>query len=139
MQEHTRRYALKTEGSSDRSFGLVFGAIFAVIAAYPLLDGGSVRTWSLATACLFVAAALFLPQVLAPANRLWMRFGLLLHRVVSPAALGLVFCLAVLPVGLLMRLLRKDPLRLKADPAAESYWIRRDPPGPTADSFNNQF
>jgi hypothetical protein len=38
-----------------------------------------------------------------------------------------------------MRLFGKDPLRLRFDPAAGSYWIKRDPPGPTADSLNNQF
>ena len=68
-----------------------------------------------------------------------MKFGELLHRIVSPIALGIVFYLAVLPTGLLLRLFGKDPLRLKIDRGAASYWIKREPPGPTAESLNNQF
>lgn len=87
----------------------------------------------------FLLLAMLIPQVLAPANRLWTKFGLLLHNIVSPIALGILFFLVVTPTGLLMRLFGKDPLRLRFDPAASSYWIKRDPPGPAADSLKNQF
>jgi len=88
---------------------------------------------------LFLLLAVLVPRVLAPANRLWTKFGLLLHHIVSPLALGVLFFLVVTPTGLLMRLFGKDPLRLRFDPAADSYWIKRDPPGPAADSLKNQF
>ena len=65
--------------------------------------------------------------------------GLVLHKIVSPIALGILFFLVVTPTGLLMRLLGKDPLRLRFDRSADSYWIARTPPGPDADSLKNQF
>lgn len=139
MHEHTQKHVMQTKGSSDRSFGLVFSAVFSAIAFYPLLEGGTLRLWSLVVAVIFLVFAFTLPWVLAPANRLWMKFGELLHRIVSPVALGIVFYVAVLPTGLILRLRGKDPLRLRKDPAAASYWIKREPPGPAAESLNNQF
>jgi hypothetical protein len=139
MHEHTPRHASPVPSSSDRSFGLVFAAVFLIVALYPLLHAAGIRLWAIAVSGVFLLLALLLPQVLAPANRLWTKFGLLLHTIVSPIALGILFFLVVTPTGLLMRLFGKDPLRLRFDPAADSYWIRRDPPGPAADSLKNQF
>jgi hypothetical protein len=42
-------------------------------------------------------------------------------------------------MGILMRVMGKDPLRLKKDDKAESYWIPREPPGPPPGSMTNQF
>ena len=139
MHEHSQKHITKVKGSSDRVFGLVFSTVFAVIAVYPLLRSESIRSWSLIVAGIFLLLAMAAPSVLAPANQLWMKFGELLHRIVSPVALGIVFCFAILPTGLLLRLFGKDPLRLRLDPNAASYWIRRAPPGPTAESLNDQF
>jgi predicted membrane metal-binding protein len=129
----------EVKGSSERSFGLVFAAVFAVVALWPLLKGGEARGWAGLLALLFLAAALLRPRLLAPLNRLWFRFGLLLHKVVNPLVMGLLFFLTVTPIALLMRGLGKDPLRLRFDPAAESYWIPRQPPGPAPDSMRHQF
>jgi hypothetical protein len=139
MHEHTPRHTSQIQSSSDRSFGFVFAAVFLIIALYPLLHAAGIRIWAVAVSGVFLLLAALVPQVLAPANRLWTKFGMLLHHIVSPIALGILFFLVVTPTGLLMRLFGKDPLRLRFDPAADSYWIKRDPPGPAADSLNNQF
>jgi hypothetical protein len=139
MQEHEQKYFVHTKAVSERSFGLFFSAVFAIIALLPLLGGDSIRAWPLIIASIFVMLAIVTPSVLAPVNKLWMKFGLLLHRIVSPLALGVVFYLTVLPTGLILRIIGKDPLRLRFDSKVESYWIIRDPPGPTAESLNNQF
>jgi hypothetical protein len=139
MHEHTQRHIAEIKGSSNRAFGLVFSGVFVLIALYPSFGGGAIRIWSLIVASIFLLLALAIPSLLAPSNRLWMKFGELLHRIVSPVALGIVFYVTVLPTGLILRLLGKDSLRLHFDPKAESYWIKRDPPGPAAESFNNQF
>jgi hypothetical protein len=127
------------EGSSDRSFGFVFAAVFAIIGAWPLLSSGSPRWWSIGIGAAFAVVAVVVPSILGGANRLWMKFGLLLAKIVSPIALGVLFYLVFTPIGLLMRLAGKDPLRLKADPNAKSYWIEREPPGPPPQSMTNQF
>ena len=136
-ESYERREEIK--GSSERSFGIVFAVVFAVIGLLPLLFGGQARLWSLAVGAVFLLCAFVLPRLLAPLNRLWLRFGLLLHRIVSPIVLGIMFFGVVTPTGLLMRLLGKDPLRLKFERGAASYWIDRVPPGPAPEGMKDQF
>lgn len=124
---------------SDRSFGLVFAVVFALVGLAPLRHGAEPRLWALALAVTFLVAALAAPGMLRPLNRLWFRFGLLLHHVVTPVVMGLLFFVVVTPVGLLMRATGKDPLRLRRDSAAASYWIERQPPGPAPASMRQQF
>ncbi len=127
-------------GSSDRGFGIVMAAFFALVGVWPALFGNSVRWWSLAVAAAFAVAAAVRPAVLAPLNRAWTRFGLVLHRVMNPVVMGIVFYGAVTPTALVMRgLLRRDLLRLKIDRAAPTYWIDRQPPGPPPETMKNQF
>jgi O-antigen/teichoic acid export membrane protein len=129
----------KIDGSSNRSFGLVFAAFFGLVGLLPLILGRAPRIWAFLPGALFLLAALFFPSVLGPLNRAWMRLGLLLHRVVSPIVLGIMFYLVITPMGLLMRAMGKDFLRLRPDPAAASYWIDRRPPGPAPEAFKDQF
>jgi hypothetical protein len=79
------------------------------------------------------------PAALRPLNRLWLRFGLLLYRVVNPVVMALVFYSTMVPIGLAMRLCGKDPLRLRREPDAASYWLEREPPGPLPATMKNQF
>ena len=139
MNEHQPRHLAAVKSASDRSFGFVFTAFFAIIGLLPLLHGHSLRIWALAVSAVFLLLALLLPACLTPLNRLWTKFGMLLHHIVSPLALGILFFLVVTPIGLVMRLFGKDPLRLRLDRSAGSYWIERTPPGPAADSLKNQF
>ncbi|MDH4234372.1 MAG: SxtJ family membrane protein [Gallionella sp.] len=127
------------EGSSDRAFGWVFAGVFLVIAAWPLFHGEALRWWSVGVAAAFALVALVKPALLAVLNKLWMKLGILLGKVVSPIALGILFYGVFTPIGALIRLTGKDPLRLKFDPDTKSYWIPRDPPGPPPGSMNNQF
>lgn len=139
MEASHRTLPAPKQGSSDRVFGLVMAVFFAALACWPLLHGQAPRTWALALAAGFALAALLQPHCLAPLNRLWTRFGLLLHRITNPIILGLAFFLTIVPIGLIMRLTGHDPLRLKRDAAADSYWIERRPPGPAPSSFPRQF
>lgn len=124
---------------SERAFGFVFAGIFALIGFWPLLSEGSVRVWALLGAAGFLAASLFAPRLLAPLNRLWFRFGQLLHRIVSPLVMLAIFFFAITPTAFIMRLRGKDLLRLRFDRAAKSYWIERVPPGPAPETMRRQF
>lgn len=117
----------------------MFCAVFLIIAVYPLFFGQALRMWALATGAAFAAVAFLAPVLLAPLNRVWTLLGILLHRVTSPVALGVMFFLIITPLALVMRWLGKDLLRLGLDRAAPSYWIERSPPGPRPDTFTDQF
>ena len=129
----------QVERPPDRQFGLVFTVVFAIVAAWPAIWGRPVRWWSAVLAAAFLTVTLVAPRLLTPLNRVWLWIGLLLHKCVSPIVLGLVFFSTVTPIGLLLRALGKDPLRLRFDPEAPTYWIERRPPGPAGHSMPNQF
>jgi hypothetical protein len=127
--------------SSERSFGIVMGTFFVLVSVSPLLHHppAAVRWWALGISVVFLALAFLWTAPLAPLNRLWSKLGLLLFSVVSPVALGLLFYLTVTPVGFVLRRFGRDPLRLRRDAAAKSYWILRDLQGAASQSMKNQF
>jgi hypothetical protein len=125
--------------SSNRTFGLVFAAFFALVALLPLLRGHAMRRWALPFSALFLLAGLAAPKILAPLNRAWTALGTLLHAVVNPLVLGVLFYLVFAPFGWVLRRMGKDFLRLRPAPGAASYWIPRQPPGPPPESMSRQF
>jgi hypothetical protein len=127
------------EGSSNRAFGVVFAALFLVIAAWPLIHGAPPRWWAGAVAAAFGLLAWLKPDLLAALNRQWIRLGLFLGRIAGPVALAVLFYLVFTPLGLLMRMTGKDPLRTRREAGAATYWIGRQPPGPPPGSMTNQF
>jgi len=124
---------------SDRSFGLVMAGAFSVVTALNAWHAGRIWPWTAGVAAAFLVAALMRPALLNPLNRLWLKFGLLLHRIVNPVIMALVFYGTVLPTGLVLRAMGKDLLRLRREPEADSYWIVRTPPGPAPETMKDQF
>lgn len=127
------------EKSSDRAFGLVFTVVCAVIGLWPLRAAHPVRVWALAASAGLLVVSLLTPALLSPFNALWTRIGSLLNKLVSPVVTGLLFYLVFAPAGFLLRLARKDPLRLHFDRSARTYWIPREPPGPAPETMVNPF
>jgi hypothetical protein len=123
---------------TERNFGLVFATFFAILSALRAYAG---RDWEgLAVAAVaMVILALAMPIALAPFNRIWYRFGMLLSKFAQPVVLGLMFFVTVTPIALIMRTTGKDPLRLRLKKDTDSYWVSRDPPGPPGSSLNRQF
>jgi hypothetical protein len=142
MQQSTHEVFSRDEkivAGSDRSFGLVMAAAFATMAIFNAWHAGRIWPWTGGLASLFLAMAWLRPSMLHPLNLLWLRLGLLLHRIVNPVVMALMFYGTVLPTGIVMRLMGKDLLRLKRRPDAETYWIARSPPGPAAETMRDQF
>jgi hypothetical protein len=111
---------------SNRAFGLVMAAACFVIASFGFWAATSRWPYWLAGAIAFALLAWMRPAVLSPLNRLWFRLGLLMHRVVNPLIMALLFFVVITPMGLLMRACGKRPLELKFQRGAPSYWIARD-------------
>jgi hypothetical protein len=138
LHEDLRREE-EAHGSSDRSFGLVFAGFCALIAALGWWKGRSLAPYWTGAAVAFATVALARPSLLAPLNCAWTRLGLLLFHVVNPVVMFLLYALAIVPGGVVMRLLGKDPLRLRFESEAPSYWIPREPPGPAPETMIDQF
>jgi len=112
---------------------------FGVAGLLPLRSGGRVRLPALAIAAVFLVITLLRPSLLHPLNRAWTMLGLLLGRIVNPVVTAVLFFVVFVPAGLISRLAGKDPLRLKSDAEANSYWIVRNPPGPRPETMSKQF
>lgn len=141
MTQSTHESFVREEAAapgSDRTFGLVMAAALAIVGIVNIWHHGRLWPWLLPLAVLFLSASLLRPSWLHPLNRLWMMLGLVLHRIVNPIVMGLLFYGTVLPTGLVMRMRGRDLLRLKRDQAADTYWIAR-PPGPAPETMRDQF
>ena len=114
----------KNKISSNRTFGIFFFIIFFIIGIYPTLDGGNFRYWSLIICFLFLILGLKNSKILFPLNKFWLKLGLFLGRIFSPIVMGMIFFLLITPIGLIMRVFKKDLLNLRYN-KSKSYWIKK--------------
>ena len=112
--------------SSNRSFGLLFFIVFLAISLWPLKSQEDVRLWAFILALIFFVLGILNSKFLTPLNKLWMKFGIFLGSIISPVVMGVVFFMVVTPVGLIMRFLGKDLLRIKKSKFVSTYWISRE-------------
>lgn len=129
----------EVKAGSNRVFGIVFAVVFLVIGSFPIISGAELRVWALCVGAIFFMAALAFPAALRPLNIMWFRLGMLLHTIVNPLLMGFLFFMAVVPIGLIMRLMGRDLLNLQFDPSVSSYWIERDSGGPLPETMRRQF
>ena len=120
---------------SNRSFGIVFFIVFLLISIWPLINEQNIRVWSLVVAIIFLTLGLLNSNILTPLNFVWIKFGEKLGAIIAPLILGLIYFIVVTPIGLLMRLIGKDLLKINFS-SSDTYWVkRRKKAGP----MNRQF
>ena len=121
--------------NSNKSFGVLFFIVFLLIALWPLVNGDSLRVWSLLIAVIFLVLGLLNSKILNPFKRIWIKFGEILGKVIAPIVLSIVYFIVITPIGLLLRIFGKDLLGIKFL-KKKSYWIKRDK---DLGSMKNQF
>ena len=120
---------------SNRSFGIVFFVVFLLIALYPLTFSEGIIVWSVIISFIFLVLGLLNSKILTPLNKLWFKFGIFLSKIISPLIMGIIFFFVVTPIGLIMRIFRKDVLNLKYN-KNQSYWTEKNG---TKSKMKNQF
>ena len=120
---------------SNRNFGLVFFTVFLLIALWPILNNNDLRIWSLIVSLVFLVFGSLNSKLLTPLNKLWFKFGILLGNIIAPIIMGIIFFLVVTPTGLIMKILKKDLLKLKNN-NSDTYWLEKDN---SNNSLRNQF
>jgi Saxitoxin biosynthesis operon protein SxtJ len=130
----------KTSSATDRSFGIMFGCIFIIIAALLRLRDEPQKLQFLLLSFSFITflVSFTQPRLLSTPNKLWMKFSLLLARFISPIILGVLFYVLISPLALALRLFGRDELRLKTKSLATN-WQSRKIDGYSLDSFKNQY
>tara|TARA_B100000886_G_C20419512_1_gene490827 strand:+ start:209 stop:592 length:384 start_codon:yes stop_codon:yes gene_type:complete len=114
----------KIQLPSNKNFGIVFFFVFLIISLYPLTRGKEIILGSLIISFLFLILGLLNSKLLTPLNNLWFKFGIYLGKFINPVILGIIFFLLVTPIGLIMKILRKDLLKLKYN-NNKTYWIEK--------------
>ena len=125
----------KTKLPSNRNFGVVFFLVFLIIALWPFLEGENLRLWAFIISLLFLILGLLNAKILTPLNKMWIKFGEILGNIISPLVMGIIFFGIVTPIGLFLKLIGKDVLKLKQD-KKNTYWIAKDN---SNNNMKNQF
>ena len=121
--------------SSNKSFGIVFAVVFFLIGLWPIIKSNDIRIWSLILSVIFLILGLMNSSILTPLNKIWFRFGIFLGNFIAPVVMGIIFFFVVTPIGLIMRLLGRDLIKLKKN-NENSYWIEKKD---TESSMKKQF
>ena len=125
----------KKKISSNRSFGILFFFVFFLISIYPLTYNKNIYIWLLILSIIFLVLGVLNSKLLSPLNRIWINFGNMLGKFISPIIMGIIFFVVVTPTGIIMKLLKKDLLNLKYN-NEKTYWIEKT--GPRS-KMKNQF
>ena len=116
--------SIKIKSKDNITFGILFFIFFLIIGLYPLKSDEVIRVWSVVLSLVLLIITIIKPNLFTFLNKLWIQFGILLGKIISPIVMGLVFFFVVTPIGMLVRILRKDVMGLKR--GASSYWINRE-------------
>ena len=131
----TADVSVKTLRQFVLSTGIMVSLIFGLF--FPWLADSEINMNVFAFAALWAGWGLLLPKTLRPVYNVWMRFGSLMHKIMTPLILSILYFVLITPLGLMMRLFAKDPLNRKLDASVESY--REDSPAIKADDLEKPF
>ena len=115
---------IKIKKNNNITFGILFFIFFLIIGLYPLKSDETIRVWFVVLSLVFLIITIIRPNLFTFLNKLWIKFGILLGKIISPIVMGLVFFFVVTPIGILIRILKKDVMGLKR--GKSSYWINRE-------------
>ena len=111
--------------SSNRSFGLLFFIVFLIIGLWPLKNDLELNYIFIGISIIFLILGLMNSKILTPLNKIWVKFGEFLGRIIAPLVMALVYFFILTPISLIMRIFGKDLLNLKSSEES-SYWIKRE-------------
>jgi hypothetical protein len=115
--------SINIKRKNNITFGIMFFVFFLIIGLYPLISNEPIRIWSIIVSLVFLTVTIIKPNLFTFLNKLWIKFGILLGKIISPIVMGLVFFFVVTPIGIFVKVLKKDVMGLNR--GASSYWITR--------------
>ena len=113
------------KNENNKSFGILFFVVFSLIAVWPIMNEGQVRFWAIVISLTFLLLGIFNSKILSPLRLIWIKFGDILGMIIAPIVMGFIYFLIITPIGLFMRLIGKDLLKIKLRDT-RSYWIKRE-------------
>jgi len=116
--------SINIKRKNNITFGILFFIFFLIVGLYPLISNEPIRIWSIIVSLVFLTVTIIKPNLFTFLNKLWIKFGILLGKIISPIVMGLVFFFVVTPIGIFVKILKKDVMSLKI--GESSYWITRE-------------
>ena len=116
---------MNNKKNSNRTFGILFFLVFLVIGIWPILNNEGLRWWSIIISLIFLFLGIINSKILTPFNKIWIKIGELLGKVIAPIVMAIIYFFIITPMSILLKLLRKDLLKIKFSPVT-TYWIKRD-------------
>ena len=116
--------SINIKRKNNITFGILFFIFFLIVGLYPLISNEPIRIWSIIVSLVFLTVTIIKPNLFTFLNKLWIKFGILLGKIISPIVMGLVFFFVVTPIGIFVKILKKDVMGLKREQS--SYWITRE-------------
>ncbi len=116
--------SINIKRKNNITFGILFFIFFLIVGLYPLISNEPISIWSVAVSLVFLIITIIKPNLFTFLNKLWIKFGILLGKIISPIVMGLVFFFVVTPIGIFVKIIKKDVMGLKR--GQSSYWITRE-------------
>ena len=116
---------MRFKNKKNKQFGYLFFLIFLIIGLWPLLNSEKINLFFIFISSIFLILTLINSRILTPLSNLWIKLGELLGKFIAPIVMGFVFFLILTPISLLLRIFKKDLLKINSKSNA-SYWIKRD-------------
>lgn len=111
--------------SSNRSFGLLFFIVFFIIGLWPLKNDLELNYIFIGISIIFLILGLMNSKILTPLNKIWVKFGEFLGRIIAPIVMAIIYFFILTPISLILRIFGKDLLNLKFS-KEKSYWTKRE-------------
>ena len=111
--------------SSNRSFGLLFFIVFLIIGLWPLKNDLELNYIFIGISIIFLILGLMNSKILTPFNKIWVKFGELLGRIIAPIVMAIIYFFILTPISLILKIFGKDLLNLKFS-KEKSYWTKRE-------------
>ncbi|MBD1138504.1 hypothetical protein IDH18_02770 [Pelagibacterales bacterium SAG-MED41] len=109
----------------NRSFGLLFSIVFFILALWPLINKGELNIFLISIALIFLTLGILNSKLLSPLNKIWIKFGEILGKIIAPIVMAIVYFLVLTPISLFVRLFGKDLIGKNFNASKKTYWIKR--------------
>tara|TARA_A100000164_G_C21482535_1_gene574072 strand:- start:168 stop:551 length:384 start_codon:yes stop_codon:yes gene_type:complete len=123
--------------NNTKSFGYLFCVIFVLFGFYPLINNETVNYFIITVGIIFGILGFRNSKILLPLKKLWIKFGELIGKFISPIILFLIYFVIIYPTKIVLIIFKKDILRLNYKKHINTYWI--DKKDQKLQSMNNQF
>ena len=113
------------QSTQNRSFGILFFIVFLFLSFWPLTKNGSLNFYFLFISLVFLLLGLLNSRILSPLNKVWIKLGEILGKIIAPLVMAVVYFIILTPISLLVRSFGKDLIGLKFKKDINTYWIKR--------------